>query len=116
MLGGETIDFKRPLPVRVNFQGTGRQFADSFASRKKFTRMDIGPVFNLEDMLRKEAAKLKAKVQEASLKAAKAAEEAEKKLEEMVRQVVDETDVTRDEVESIVSTTGKYTVSNADLC
>ena len=103
MHGGETFDYKRPLPVRVDFQGTGRQFADSVGRVKKFTRMDIGPVFNLEDMLRKEAAKLKAQVQEASLKAAKAAEEAEKKLDDMVKQVMEETDATREEVETIVS-------------
>ena len=54
-------------------------------------------------MLKKEAAKLKAKVQEASLAAAKAAEEAEQKLEEMVEKVMDETDATREEVENIVS-------------
>ena len=54
-------------------------------------------------MLKKEAAKLKAKVQEASLAAAKAAEEAEQKLEEMVEKVMVETDATREEVENIVS-------------
>ena len=50
-----------------------------------------------------QAAKLKAEVKEASLKAAKAAEEAEKKLDEMVKMVVEETDATKEEVESIVS-------------
>jgi len=104
MLGGETIDFKRPLPVRVSFNGRGRTlFADSTQSNRqsrKFVRMDVGPVFNLEDMLRKEALKLKAQIQEASLKAAKAAEEAEKKLEEMVKQV--KADATHEEVESII--------------
>jgi len=103
-LGGETIDFKRPLPVRVSFNGRGRTlFADSTQSNrqsKKFVRMDVGPVFNLEDMLRKEALKLKAEIQEASLKAAKAAEEAEKKLEEMVKQV--KADATHQQVESII--------------
>ena len=54
-------------------------------------------------MLKKEAAKLKAKVQEASLAAAKAAEEAEQKLDEMVEKVMVETDATREEVENIVS-------------
>jgi len=104
MLGGETIDFKRPLPVRVSFNGRGRTlFADSTQSNRqsrKFVRMDVGPVFNLEDMLRKEALKLKAQIQEASLKAAMAAEEAEKKLEEMVKQV--KADATHEEVESII--------------
>ena len=92
MLSGEMIDITRPLPVRtVDFGNGARNFPDSAAVPKKFTRMDVGPVFNLEDMLRKQAAKLKAEVKEASLKAAKAAEEAEKKLEDMVKMVVEET-------------------------
>merc|ERR1711973_303113 len=62
--------------------------------------MDVGPVFNLEDMLREEAAKLKAQIQEASLKAAKAAEEAEKKMEDMVKVV--KKDATHEEVENII--------------
>ena len=72
-------------------------------SAKSLNRVEAAPVFNLNDMLKKEAAKLKAKVQEASLAAAKAAEEAEQKLEEMVEKVMDETDATREEVENIVS-------------
>ena len=71
-------------------------------SAKSLNRVEAAPVFNLNDMLKKEAAKLKAKVQEASLAAAKAAEEAEQKLEEMVEKVMDETDATREEVENIV--------------
>ena len=104
MLSGEMIDITRPLPVRtVDFGSGARNFPDSAAVPKKFTRMDVGPVFDLEDMLRKQAAKLKAEVREASLKAAKAAEEAEKKLEDMVKMVVEETEATKEEVESIVS-------------
>jgi len=99
-LGGELVQFERPLPARVSFAGSGRQFPS--ARPKKFTRMDIGPVFSLEDMLKREAAKLKLKVQEASLKAAKAAEEAEKKLNDMVKQVVEETDATHEEVETML--------------
>ena len=72
-------------------------------SRKELKRVEAAPVFNLNDMLKKEAAKLKAKVQEASLAAAKAAEEAEQKLDEMVEKVMVETDATREEVENIVS-------------
>ena len=72
-------------------------------TRKELKRIEAAPVFNLNDMLKKEAAKLKAKVQEASLAAAKAAEEAEQKLDEMVEKVMVETDATREEVENIVS-------------
>jgi len=95
---GEVFSFKRPLPVR-SIAATGRELN---ISPKSLNRVEAAPVFNLNDMLKKEAAKLKAKVQEASLAAAKAAEEAEQKLEEMVEKVMDETDATRQEVESII--------------
>ena len=96
---GEIFSFKRPLPVR-NIAASGRALSPS---RKELKRVEAAPVFNLNDMLKKEAAKLKAKVQEASLAAAKAAEEAEQKLDEMVEKVMVETDATREEVENIVS-------------
>merc|ERR1711936_136037 len=73
---GEIFSFKRPLPVR-NIAASGRALSPS---RKEVKRVEAAPVFNLNDMLKKEAAKLK----EASLAAAKAAEEAEQKLDEMV--------------------------------
>jgi len=95
---GEVFSFKRPLPAR-SIAATGRQLSQS---SKSVNRVEAAPVFNLNDMLKKEAAKLKAKVQEASLAAAKAAEEAEEKLEKMVEKVMDETDATRQEVESII--------------
>jgi len=95
---GEIFSFKRPLPVR-NIAATGRALSPS---RKELKRVEAAPVFNLNDMLKKEAAKLKAKVQEASLAAAKAAEEAEQKLDEMVEKVMVETDATREEVENII--------------
>ena len=84
----------------LEFAVTGREFNPS---PKQLNRVEAAPVFDLNEMLKKEAAKLKAKVQEASLAAAKAAEEAEQKLEEMVEKVMDETDATRQEVENIVS-------------
>jgi len=95
---GEIFSFKRPLPVR-NIAASGRALSPS---RKELKRVEAAPVFNLNDMLKKEAAKLKAKVQEASLAAAKAAEEAEQKLDEMVEKVMVETDATREEVENII--------------
>jgi len=115
MLSGEMIDITRPLPVRtVDFGNGARNFPDSAAVPKKFTRMDVGPVFNLEDMLRKQAAKLKAEVKEASLKAAKAAEEAEKKLEDMVKMVVEETEATKEEVENIVKESIEEGINEAE--
>ena len=84
----------------MEFAATGREFNPS---PKKLNRVEAAPVFDLNEMLKKEAAKLKAKVQEASLAAVKAAEEAEQKLDEMVEKVMDETDATREEVENIVS-------------
>ena len=60
-------------------------------------------MFNLDDMLKKQAAKVKEQVKESSLAAARAAEEAEEKIEEMVEKAMDETKATRDEVEAIVS-------------
>jgi len=95
---GEIFSFKRPLPVRSS-SATGRGLN---LSPKSVNRVEAAPVFNLNDMLKKEASKLKAKVQAASLAAAKAAEEAEQKLEEMVEKVMDETDATREEVENII--------------
>jgi len=117
MLSGEMIDITRPLPERtrtVDFRNGARNFPDSVQTTKKFTRMDVGPVFNLEDMLRKQAAKLKAQVKEASLKAAKAAEEAEKKLEDMVKMVVEETDATKEEVENIVKESIEEGINEAE--
>merc|ERR1712012_1400914 len=104
MLSGEMIDITRPLAARqtVDFSNGGaRNFPDSAPSRSSggFTRMDVGPVFNLEDMLRKQAAKLKAEVKEASLKAAKAAEEA---------------DATKEEVESIIEESIKEGIDEAE--
>merc|ERR1712141_817527 len=95
---GEVFSFKRPQSARSS-AATGRELNPS---AKSLNRVEAAPVFNLNDMLKKEAAKLKAKVQEASLAPAKAAEEAEQKLEEMVEKVMVETDATREEVEKII--------------
>lgn len=97
---GDVFSFKRPLTVRnpLEFAPTGRKLNPS----PKINRVEAAPVFDLSEMLKQEAAKLKAKVQEASLAAAKAAEEAEQKLDEMVEKVMEETDATRQEVENII--------------
>ena len=61
------------------------------------------PVFKLSDMLAKEAATLKAKVEEASLMAAKATEEAEANMKALAQKAIAESTVGKVEVESIVS-------------
>ena len=64
---------------------------------KKFPEM--APVFNLEDMLKAEAEKLRAKVEEASLMAAKAVEEAEEK----VQQLTQNDGINEEEIEEMVT-------------
>jgi len=107
---GEIFSFKRPLPVR-SIAATGRELNPS---NKDLNRVEAAPVFNLSDMLKKEAAKLKSKVQAASLAAAKAAEEAEQKLEEMVEKVMIETDATREEVENIIEEAVEEGINEAE--
>ena len=58
----------------------------------------MAPVFNLEDMLKAEAEKLRAKVEEASLMAAKAVEEAEEK----VQQLTQNDGINEEEIEEMV--------------
>jgi len=99
MHNGEPFEFKRPQSARFNaapsvVSVSGRVL--TAGANKKLNRFDAAPVFDLSEMMRKEAAKLRAKVQEASLKAALAAEEAEKKLEAMAK------DMDVQEVEAMV--------------
>ena len=105
---GEIFSYKRPLTVRnpLEFAGSAR----GFDSVGKVNRVEAAPVFNLDDMLKKQAAKVKAQVKESSLAAARAAEEAEEKIDEMVEKAMDETKATREEVEAIVSTK-KYIIT-----
>ena len=70
----------------------------------------MAPVFKLSEMLAKEAATLKAKVEEASLMAAKATEEAEEHVKAIAQQAVDDGIVGKVEVESIVSRTLSHEV------
>ena len=99
---GEIFSYKRPLTVRnpLEFAGSAR----GFDTVGKVNRVEAAPVFNLDDMLKKQAAKVKAQVKESSLAAARAAEAAEEEVEEMIEKAMDETEATREEVESIVST------------
>ena len=66
----------------------------------------MAPVFNLKDMLAAEAEKLRLKVEEASLMAAKAAEEAEEKVKMLAAEALKEADASNeldeDEVEDMV--------------
>lgn len=114
MHGGEIFEFKRPLTVRnpLEFAQSARSLES--VRQEELNRIDAAPVFDLNEMLRKEAAKLKAKVQAASLAAAKAAEEAEQKLEEMVEKVMDETDATRQEVEEIIEEAVESGIEDAE--
>ncbi len=108
---GRSISFSRPLTVRdpLEFAASSRGLpqrnnqrgrpADNFISR--FPEMQ--PVFKLSDMLAKEAATLKAKVEEASLMAAKATEEAEANMKALAQKAIAESTVGKVEVESIVS-------------
>ena len=66
----------------------------------------MAPVFNLQAMLEAEAEKLRMKVEEASLMAAKAAEEAEEKVKMIAEEAMKESganSMDEEEVEKIVS-------------
>ena len=67
----------------------------------------MAPVFNLEEMLKAEAEKLRMKVEEASLMAAKAAEEAEEKVKMIAKEAMKQSgasSMAEEEIEDIVST------------
>ena len=63
---------------------------------------EMAPVFNLQAMLNAEAEKLKAKVEEASLMAAMAAEEAEEAVQQIAEEAMKEAGASKVEVESLV--------------
>ena len=60
----------------------------------------MAPVFKLEDMLKAEAEKLRMRVEEASLMAAKAVEEAEEKVQELAHEAASE--IPEKEIEDMV--------------
>merc|ERR1711953_1442006 len=65
----------------------------------------MAPVFNLEEMLKAEAEKLRMKVEEASLMAAKAAEEAEKKVKMIAKEAMKQSgasSMAEEEIEDII--------------
>ena len=63
----------------------------------------MAPVFDMKAMLEAEAEKLRIKVEEASLMAAKAAEEAEEKVKMIAEEAMKATGAEKVEVEEIVS-------------
>ena len=62
---------------------------------------EVAPVFKLEDMLKAEAEKLRMRVEEASLMAAKAVEEAEEKVQELAHEAASE--IPEKEIEDMVN-------------
>ena len=75
----------------------------------------MAPVFNLEDMLKAEAEKLREKVEEASLMAAKAVEEAEQKVQELAKESIGSSDIPEKEIEDMVSSVIPFSGHIANL-
>merc|ERR1739838_568191 len=88
---GRSISFSKPFTVRdpLAFAAAGQNLPQ--ANRQKIRKFpDMAPVFNLQAMLEAEAEKLRMKVEEASLMAAKAAEEAEEKVKMIAQEAMKE--------------------------
>jgi hypothetical protein len=104
---GRSISFSKPFTVRdpLAFAAAGQNLPQ--ANRQKIRKFpDMAPVFNLQAMLEAEAEKLRMKVEEASLMAAKAAEEAEEKVKMIAEEAMKESGANamdEEEVEKIVS-------------
>merc|ERR1712109_99117 len=94
---GRSISFNKPFTVRdpLAFAAAGQNLPQQNRQKiKKFP--DMAPVFNLEEMLKAEAEKLRMKVEEASLMAAKeamkqsgASSMAEEEIEDIIEEVID---------------------------
>ena len=98
---GRSISFNKPFTVRdpLEFAAAGRTL-NTLSRRQEVKKFpEMAPVFNLEDMLKAEAEKLRAKVEEASLMAAKAVEEAEEK----VQQLTQNDGINEEEIEEMVT-------------
>lgn len=104
---GRSISFNKPLTVRdpFEFATAGQNLPQR--SREKITKFpEMAPVFDLKAMLEAEAEKLRQKVEEASLMAAKAAEEAEENVMKIAQEAMKDTEAAKIEeeiVEDIVS-------------
>merc|ERR1712141_666650 len=97
---GRSISFTKPFTVRdpLEFAAAGRNLIPT--QREKIQKFpEMAPVFNLEDMLKAEAEKLREKVEEASLMAAKAVEEAEQKVQELAKESIGSSDIPEKAIE-----------------
>jgi len=103
---GRSISFNKPFTVRdpLEFAAAGQNLPQQNRQKvKKFP--DMAPVFNLQEMLEAEAEKLRMKVEEASLMAAKAAEEAEEKVKMIAKEAMKQSGATamaEEEIEDII--------------
>jgi len=103
---GRSISFNKPFTVRdpLEFAAAGQNLPQQNRQKiKKFP--DMAPVFNLQAMLEAEAEKLRMKIEEASLMAAKAAEEAEEKVKMIAKQAMLESGASamaEEEIEDII--------------
>merc|ERR1712048_542927 len=103
---GRSISFNKPFTVRdpLEFAAAGQNLPQQNRQKiKKFP--DMAPVFNLQEMLEAEAEKLRMKVEQASLMAAKAAEEAEEKVKMIAQEAMKESGANamdEEEVEEII--------------
>ena len=85
------------------FQVAGQNLPQRVRDDKIQKFPDMAPVFDMKAMLEAEAEKLRIKVEEASLMAAKAAEEAEEKVKMIAEEAMKATGAEKVEVEEIVS-------------
>merc|ERR1712004_123663 len=104
---GRSISFNKPLTVRNPFEfQAGRQNLPQRVRDDKIQKFpDMAPVFDMKAMLKAEAEKLRHKVEEASLMAAKAAEEAEEKVKMIAQEAMKESGANamdEEEVEQII--------------
>jgi len=103
---GRSISFNKPFTVRdpLAFAAAGQNLPQQNRQKiKKFP--DMAPVFNLQEMLEAEAEKLRMKVEEASLMAAKAAEEAEEKVKMIAKEAMKQSgakNMAEEEIEDII--------------
>jgi len=102
---GRSISFSKPFTVRdpLEFAAAGRNLGrNSFQPpRDKIQKFpEVAPVFKLEDMLKAEAEKLRMRVEEASLMAAKAVEEAEQKVQQIAHEAA--SDIPEKEIEDMI--------------
>merc|ERR1712141_731700 len=87
---GRSISFTKPFTVRdtLEFAAAGRNLIPT--QREKIQKFpEMAPVFNLEDMLKAEAEKLRQKVQELAKESIGSSDIPEKEIEDMIEKIVD---------------------------